>query len=96
MIKKLKRWWKKFKKNHKFEFSKFVVVWVLVVTTGSVWKSYSLASHGLDPVEGLAETIVTSLAVIVVTYCIKSLGEKNSRNKYGVDENGHQKDPEDP
>ena len=94
MIKKLKRWWKKFKKNHKFEFSKFVVVWVLVLTTGTIVASYVLASQDLDPIEGLAETLVTSLAVIVVTYCVKSLGEKNSRNKYGVGENGTQKDPE--
>ena len=50
--------------------------------------SYVLASLGKDPVENLAIAIVSTLIVALLAYFVKSFGEKNSRNKYKVDENG--------
>ena len=66
-----------------------VVIWVLIMTTLTVIASYALAAFDKQTVESLTGTIVASLATLLVTYCIKSLGEKASRNKHHLDENGN-------
>lgn len=76
-------------KKRKLTFTKMVVMWVLVLTTLTVIASYVLAAFDKQTVETLTGTIVASLATLLVTYCIKSLGEKASRNKYHLDENGN-------
>lgn len=66
---------------------KLLLVLICVSTAWVTW-SYVLASLGKDPVENLAIAIVSTLIVALLAYFVKSFGEKNSRNKYKVDENG--------
>lgn len=80
----------------KTEFSKKVVLWVLVLTTLTVAGSFLLAAFDKQTVESLTSVIVTSLAVIIVTYCVKSLGEKASRNRHHLDANGTPMEQTDP
>lgn len=76
-------------KKRRLSFSKIVVLWVLILTTASVIASYALSAFDKQTVESLSMTLITALAASIVTYCIKSLGEKASRNKYRLDENGN-------
>ena len=76
-------------KKRRLSFSKIVVLWVLSLTTASVIASYALSAFDKQTVESLSMTLITALAASIVTYCIKSLGEKASRNKYHLDENGN-------
>ena len=76
-------------KKRRLSFSKIVVLWVLILTTASVIASYTLSAFDKQTVESLSMTLITALAASIVTYCIKSLGEKASRNKYHLDENGN-------
>ena len=64
-----------------------MLVLICASMTWVTW-SYVLASFGKDPVENLAIAIVSTLIVALLAYFVKSFGEKNSRNKYKVDENG--------
>ena len=66
---------------------KLLLVLICVSTAWVTW-SYILASLGKDPVENLAIAIVSTLILGLLAYFVKSFGEKNSRNKYKVDENG--------
>lgn len=66
---------------------KLLLVLMCVAISWVTW-SYVLASLGKDPVENLAIAIVSTLIVALLAYFVKSFGEKNSRNKYKVDENG--------
>lgn len=66
---------------------KLLLVLMCVAMAWVTW-SYVLASLGKDPVENLAIAIVSTLIVALLAYFVKSFGEKNSRNKYKVDENG--------
>lgn len=70
------------------EFSKKLVLWALIFTTLCVITSYLLAANGLDTASEVTTVVVTSCIAIAVSYEAKSFGEKNSRNKYGVDING--------
>lgn len=80
---------KRTKKRKRIEFSKIIVIWVLVITTLTVAGSYVLSIFHRDTVEGLAGILVSSCAVCLVSYAIKSLGEKHSRNKYHLDADGN-------
>jgi hypothetical protein len=51
--------------------------------------SYSLAARGLDPVSDLTSTIFTACIGYLITYAAKSLGEKVSRNRHGLDADGN-------
>ena len=82
-------------KKRRLSFSKIVVLWVLILTTASVIASYALSALDKQTVESLSMTLITALAASIVTYCIKSLGEKASRNKYHLDENGSPNQQED-
>lgn len=66
---------------------KLMLVLICASMAWVTW-SYVLASLGKDPVENLAIAIVSTLILGLLAYFIKSFGEKNSRNKYKVDENG--------
>ena len=77
------------KKKKKFEFSKVLVVWAMSITTICIALSYILAALGLDSCSEVTYAVVTTLTAIAVAYEAKSYGEKNSRNKYGVDINMH-------
>lgn len=72
----------------KLTFSQKLLVLLISISTVWVTWSYILATIGKEPVENLAIAIVTTLILGLLAYFIKSFGEKNSRNKYKVDENG--------
>lgn len=77
-LKRMKR------KSKKFEFSKFLVVWALCITSICVGLSYLLALTDHDSVSDVTISVVTTCVAIAVGYEAKSFGEKNSRNKYGI------------
>lgn len=79
-------------KKKKREFSKFLVVWAIVLTSVCIGISYLLALLDHDACSDITVSVVTTCVAIAVAYEAKSFGEKNSRNKYGVDENGHKID----
>ena len=72
----------------KLTFSQKLLVLLISISTVWVTWSYILATIGKEPIENLAIAIVTTLILGLLAYFIKSFGEKNSRNKYKVDECG--------
>lgn len=74
--------------HKKFEFSKFLVIWALIITTVALTTSYILALLGHDPCQEITVSIAGACIAIAVSYEAKSYGEKNSRNKYRVSEDG--------
>ena len=81
-------------KRKKIEFSKILVAWALLVTTISALASYLLALLDHAPCEEITIAIAEACIAIAVAYEAKSYGEKNSRNKYGIDEFGNRIDSE--
>lgn len=80
------------KKKKKVEFSKILVTWALVLTTLCVALSYVLSFSDHDPASDVTVAVASACIAIAVAYEAKSFGEKNSRNKYGVDKNGYKID----
>ena len=76
-------------RTKKMEFSKKLVAWALVTTSMCIAMSYILALMGRDPTGDVTISVVTTCVAIAVAYEAKSFGEKNSRNKYGVDRQGN-------
>lgn len=70
-------------------FSKKIVIWAMIASTFALLMPYVLAWFQRDPVESLSATIITTCAGCIIAYVVKSLGEKMSRNKYHLDENGN-------
>lgn len=79
----------KHRKKKKREFSKILVAWALVLTTLCVVLSYALSFMDHDPASDVTVAVASACIAIAVAYEAKSFGEKNSRNKYGVDRNGY-------
>ena len=77
------------KKGKPPEFSKLLVAWALVFTVLCVGLSYYLAFNDHDACADLTIAVVTLCGGIAVSYEAKSYGEKNSRNKYGIDSDGN-------
>lgn len=77
------------KKRRRTEFSKKLVVWALAMTTLCVLLSYVLSLFDHDGCQDVTVAVVTTCVAIAVGYEAKSFGEKNSRNKYGIDEDGN-------
>ncbi len=86
-VKKRKR-----KKRKKTEFSKILVIWALILTTLCIAVSYALSFTDHDPASDVTVAVASACIAIAVAYEAKSFGEKNSRNKYGVDKNGYKVD----
>ena len=72
----------------KLTISHKLIITLLVVSIVWVSASYVLAALGKEALQELSSTVVSVLIIGLVAYFIKSFGEKNSRNKYGVDEDG--------
>ncbi len=72
----------------KMEFSKKLVVWSLVITSVSLVAAFVLAAFGCDGFQEFTMTTVRACTAIAAGYLTKSYGEKASRNKYGLDEDG--------
>lgn len=75
-------------KNRKIETSKKLAVWAVCIATLASAASYVLAAAGLDTVSNVTTTIFGACIGYLITYAGKSLGEKVSRNKHGLDEDG--------
>ena len=80
---------KRRRRKKKTETSKRLAYWAVVVATASAIASYMLASVALDPVSDLTSTIFTACIGYLITYAGKSLGEKVSRNRHGLDADGN-------
>ena len=78
---------KKTKKKPR-EFFKTITVFSFVFGILAVITSYTWAWFQKDTVSNVTLEIFATCMVPVVAYSIKSFLEKNSRNKYMVDENG--------
>lgn len=76
------------KKRKKPEYKKVIVLLIFLMSLGAVTGSYFLAWKGLNSNEGVTVAVITTLLGAICAYCLASFGEKNSRNKYHVDENG--------
>ena len=71
-----------------WEFSKKLAVWAAVMATASTAASYVLAIFDKQTASDVTTTIFTACIGYLITYAGKSLGEKVSRNRHGLDENG--------
>lgn len=84
--------------NRKIEFSKLfcgmIALVVGIVAIYAIARYYSLVklaimcASAVAPDVTLAVTCVSVVLGAVLSYCLYQFGLKNSRNKYGVDENG--------
>ncbi len=74
--------------KRKIETSKKLAVWAVVVATAVCIASYVLAALGHESVSDVTTTVFAACIGYLITYAGKSLGEKVSRNKHGLDENG--------
>ena len=76
-------------KNKKTEFKKIALGIILSVCVGFVLWTYLLATFGAYEVNGgVASALIYTVIGAYASYALASFGEKNSRNKYGVDREG--------
>jgi len=80
--------WAITRKRGKLEFSKVLAIWALTIATLVVVASYTLAAFGLDPIQDTALGIFSICVGDLLGYSAKSLMEKMSRNKHGLDADG--------
>ena len=74
------------------EFKKIILGVILVLCFLFVVWSYVLASVGDYEVnEGIATALIYTVVGAYMSYVLASYGEKNSRNKYDIDENGNKR-----
>lgn len=76
------------KRKKRIETSKKLAIWAILIATAASIASYVLAALGMESVSDVTTVIFTSCIGYLITYAGKSLGEKMSRNKHGLDENG--------
>lgn len=77
------------KRKKKIEASKKLAYWAAIVASLSAATSYLLSAFGRDPVSEVTGTIFTACIGYLITYAAKSLGEKVSRNRHGLDADGN-------
>ena len=73
----------------KTETSKMLAYWAVTVATVSAAASYLLSAFSRESVGDLTGTIFTACIGYLIAYAGKSLGEKVSRNKHGLDADGN-------
>lgn len=83
----------------KIEFSKLIccltAVGLFIAGIWMVWKYYALIEYAIQvesvstPDASLPIAGITFIIAPIISYLTYQWGLKNSRNKYGVDENGH-------
>jgi hypothetical protein len=72
-------------KKKRLETMKLVVFVVVANAIGWVWASYALAFlERANIVVEVSTLAVTEIVAVVLTYALKSLGEKHSLNKAGM------------
>lgn len=80
---------KKSKSKKKIEFKKIALAIILFLSFGFITWSFILAQTGsYETNSGISETLVNVILGSYVAYVLASFSEKNSRNKYKVDEQG--------
>ena len=97
LLKKLKSWWRKRKREKvkkkaqrkPLEFSKVLAIWAVFIATAAAVASYVLAAFYREAVSDVTTTIFTACIGYLITYAGKSLGEKISRNRHGLDADGN-------
>lgn len=80
------------KKKRPMEFKKKLLIWATAATSACIAASYILSACGLEPVSEVAVSMIETCLGAIIGYCIATFGEKNSRNKYGLDRNGNPRD----
>lgn len=76
-------------KKKKMETSKKLAWWSVGIATLTTIASYVLAYFDHQSVETLSATVFTACVTYLVAYATKSLGEKISRNRHGLDADGN-------
>ena len=75
--------------KNKIEFKKIALAVILILSFVFITWSFILAQCGIYQTNsGISETLVNTVLGSYVAYVIASFSEKNSRNKYGIDERG--------
>ena len=77
------------KPRKKMETSKKLAWWAVMVASAVLVTHYVLAAHGLEPSGDLTGGVFAACIGYLITYAGKSLGEKMSRNKHGLDAEGY-------
>lgn len=72
----------------KTEFSKFIVVTAVIIALANLGLYWHAIFMGYDPDSAVPITAMVQIFGSILSYCLYQLGLKNSRNKYGIDENG--------
>ena len=74
-------------KPKKREWMKILTVWAICIATVAVLGPLVLAAFDkICPYD--TSPVFAGCITVIVTYAAKSFGEKSSRNKYGLDEDG--------
>lgn len=77
------------KPRKKMETSKKLAWWAVAVASVVLVTHYALAAYGLEPSGELTGGVFTGCIGYLITYAGKSLGEKMSRNRHGLDAEGN-------
>lgn len=70
------------------QYIKVVLGVIIAIASMGVVASFALAFLGMNTNSEVTVSLIVTLLGATVTYGIKELGEKKSRNEHGLDENG--------
>jgi glycopeptide antibiotics resistance protein len=76
------------------EFSKKIMIVIVIWAMLCVSFSYFLSFHGKDDSDSVSIALITTIVGSYVGYLIYQFKLKDSRNKHGIDENGKPFEPE--
>lgn len=85
---------RKTQKQRALDFSKRVVVWALCFTSMCVVASYVLSMFDHDPAVDVTVAVIANCLAVISGYLLKSFGEHNSLNKYGVTLEDKEQEPD--
>ena len=70
------------------EFSKFIVIVAVIIALVNNGVYWWAIFKGYEPDSAVPISAMVQIFGAILSYCLYQLGLKNSRNKYGIDENG--------
>ena len=76
-------------KRRPWEFSKKLAAWAVAVATAAAASTYVLAAFDRQTASDVTTAIFGSCIGYLITYAAKSLSEKVSRNRHGLDADGN-------
>jgi len=79
-------------KTKRREYSKIITAVLVAFAIICVFADYTLTAVGLEAPHDLTKTVLTTATIQLSGYFAKSFAEKNSRNMFGIDENGERID----